>query len=348
MGWYQVFPCIMFSLSIDSINIKCIMLSMKDVENPPLPHSSVLARAIERYLVYLRSEENKSPLTVAAYHRSLGLYMKIGEVSDPKDVSKVSVRLYKANLHIYRTRDKRELAVRTKNHHLTVLRAFLRYLIQEEEMEIYPPDRVTRFKEEQRQVKVLFMEELERLLTAPDPSTKEGKRDRAILELFFSTGLRLAELRSLNGKDINFQTREISVRGKRGKIRVVFLSDRAVTALRAYLDIRLDHLVPLFIRSHQQAVTALPPGEEFRLSRISIYVLVKKYARQAGIVSSPSPHTLRHSFATNLLQNGADLRSIQELLGHKDLSTTQIYTHVTNPQLKDVHRKFHGIDVKIH
>lgn len=333
------------------------MLSRKDVENhSPLPLSLMpkpknaisdpalpLARAVERYLVYLRSEENKSPLTVEAYRRSLDLFLRIGEVRDPADISKVSVRLYKANLHAHRTREGREMAVRTKNHHLTVLRALLRYLIREEEMEVYPPDRVTRFKEEQRQVKVLFMEELERLLSAPDTVTKEGKRDRAILELFFSTGLRLAELRSLNYKDINFQTREISVRGKRGKIRVVFLSDRAAEALRIYLDIRLDHLTPLFIRSHQQAVTAMPPGEEFRLSRISIYVLVKKYARQAGIVSSPSPHTLRHSFATNLLRNGADLRSIQDLLGHKDLSSTQIYTHVTNPQLKEVHRKFHRL-----
>jgi site-specific recombinase XerD len=123
---------------------------------------------------------------------------------------------------------------------------------------------------------------------------------------------------------------------------VVFLSDRAVVALREYVEARMDHLDPLFIRNHQQAVNTMPPGENFRLSRISIYNVVKKYARAAGIMSNPSPHTLRHSFATDLLRNGADLRSVQELLGHKDLSTTQIYTHVTNPQLKEVHRKFHG------
>lgn len=346
----------MFTLSIDSLNIKCIMLSMKYVENTSLPYSNCmlkpksaheesktpLARAVERYLVYLRSEENKSPLTVSAYRRSLGLFCRLGEVAAPEEVSKVSVRLYKANLHTYRTRAEGELSVRTKNHHLTVLRAFLRYLTKEEEMAVYPPDRVTRFKEEQRQVKVLTGEELERLLHAPPADTKEGRRDRAILELFFSTGLRLAELRGLNRKDMNFTTREIAVRGKRGKVRVVFLSDRAVAALQAYLDVRLDHLLPLFIRNHQKAVPALPPGEEFRLSRISIYGTVKKYARQAGIMSNPSPHTLRHSFATDLLRNGADLRSVQELLGHKDLSTTQIYTHVTNPQLKEVHRRFHG------
>jgi hypothetical protein len=178
---------------------------------------------------------------------------------------------------------------------------------------------------------------------APDTSKKEGKRDKGILELFFSTGLRLAELRSLNRKDLNFNTREISVRGKRGKIRIVFLSDRSVDALKEYLESRLDHLSPLFINYHDRALNEMPPGEGFRLSANNIYRIVKKYALQAGIVSSPSPHTLRHSFATDLLRNGADLRSVQEMLGHKDLSTTQIYTHVTNPQLKEVHRKFHVI-----
>jgi site-specific recombinase XerD len=258
------------------------------------------------------------------------------------EFSKESVRYYKARLQSHPTRIGKQLSIRTINHHLTVLRAFLRYLVQEEELDIYPPDRVRRFKEEPRKVKVLFEDDLKRLLQAPDRDSKEGKRDSAILELFFSTGLRLAELRSLNAKDLNFQTREISVRGKRSKLRVVFLSDKAVESLKEYLDARLDHLDPLFIRNHQQAVHTMPPGENFRLSRISIYNVVKKYARAAGIMSNPSPHTLRHSFATDLLRNGADLRSVQELLGHKDLSTTQIYTHVTNPQLKEVHRKFHG------
>ena len=209
--------------------------------------------------------------------------------------------------------------------------------MQEEELDIYPPDRVKRFKEEQRKVKVLYKEELDRLLKAPDTDTKEGLRDHAILELFFSTGMRLAELRSLNRKDLNYNTREISVRGKRNKLRVVFLSDAAVLALKAYVDARMDHLHPLFIRAHNKAVNELPPGENFRLSRISIYNIVKKHALAAGIVSDPSPHTLRHSFATDLLRNGADLRSVQELLGHVALSTTQIYTCLlyTSPSPRD-------------
>lgn len=307
-----------------------------------MPRSSALASAIDRYLVFLKAEENKSALTISTYTHSLKLLQELIGIADPLLINKQSVRVFKSALHSFRTRAGKELAVRTKNHHLTILRAFLRYLIREEEMDVYPPDRVTRFKEEQRKVKVLFHEELERLLTAPNTSTKEGKRDAAMLHLFFSTGMRLAELRGLNRKDLNFTTREISIRGKRGKIRVVFVSDRAADALKEYIDCRLDHLHPLFIRNHDRASKAMPPGEEFRLSRISIYQVVKKYARQAGIVSHPSPHTLRHSFATDLLRNGADLRSVQEMLGHKDLSTTQIYTHVTNPHLKEVHKKFHG------
>jgi integrase/recombinase XerD len=200
---------------------------------------------------------------------------------------------------------------------------------------------VKRFKEEQRKVKVLFREELERLLTAPDTSKKEGKRDKGILELFFSTGLRLAELRSLNCKDINEKTREISIRGKRGKIRVVFLSDRAVEALKDYLGTRVDHLTPLFIRALEKASNIMPPGEEFRLSRVSIWNIVKRYALKAGIVSNPSPHTLRHSFATHLLDAGADLRAIQELLGHARLSTTQRYTHVGLDKLLEVYDRAH-------
>lgn len=306
------------------------------------PSHSPLDQAIERYLLFLRAEENKSPLTLKSYRESLTLFLTLSPLSDVSDISKESVRMFKGKLQDYRTKTGREISLRTKNHHLTILRAFLRYLVQEEELNVYPPDRVKRFKEEERKVKVLFAEDLQRLLQAPDRTTKEGKRDAAILQLFFSTGLRLAELRSLNRRDLNFSTREISVRGKRNKLRVVFLSDICVERLQEYLGSRLDHLEPLFITHFAKAVLTLPPGEPFRMSANMIYRVVKKYAGLAGIVSDPSPHTLRHSFATDLLRNGADLRSVQELLGHKDLSTTQIYTHVTNPQLKEVHQKYHN------
>lgn len=302
---------------------------------------SALSKAAERYLTFLRAEENKSPLTIRSYRQSLNLLLQLLDVDSPALIDKQCIRMYKSALHDFRTRANRELSITTKNHHLTILRAFLRYLIQEEEMDVYPPDRITRFKAEERQVKVLFKDDLNSLLNAPDLTTKIGKRDKAILELFFSTGLRLAELRGLNRDDLNFTTREISVRGKRGKIRVVFISDRCAECLQRYLEIRLDHLSPLFIKDFSKANNALPPGESFRLSDNSIYRIVLKYARKAGIMSNPTPHTLRHSFATDLLRNGADLRSVQEMLGHKDLGTTQIYTHVTNPQLKEVHKQFH-------
>lgn len=309
----------------------------------PLSLQSPLSESVERYLSFLQSEENKSPLTVQNYRQSLELFQLLSPMDNLKQISKESIRGYKQKLHEHRSRAGRELSVRTKNHHLTVVRAFLTYLIQDEEIAVYSPAAIKRLKEEERKVKVLFLEDLQRLLSTPESDTKIGKRDRAILELFFSTGLRLIELRSLNRRDINFQTREISVRGKRRKIRLVFLSDRAVEALKIYLEVRLDHLDPLFINYMDRALNEMPPGEGFRLSSNNIYRIVKKYARQAGIVSDPSPHTLRHSFATNLLLNGADLRSVQELLGHQDLSTTQIYTHVTNPHLKDVHSKFHTL-----
>src|SRR3989344_4054475 len=299
-----------------------------------------LLQAIDRYLLWLESELGKSPLTVKNYHHQLKDFAGAVTVNSPAKINKQVIQHYKQHLHRFKDAHGAELTVRTKNHRLTVVRAFLRYLIQEEELDVYPPDRVTRFKQDPRQVKVLFGDQIHRLLAAPETKTLSGKRDSAILHTFFSTGMRLSELASLNRDSMNFTTREISVRGKRGKIRVVFLSDAAVEVLRDYLKARQDHHPPLFIR----IIKDMPDieSEKFRLNVRSIQNIVKKYALLAGIVTDPSPHTLRHSFATDLLSNGADLRAVQEMLGHKDLSTTQIYTHVTNPQLKEIHKKFHG------
>lgn len=305
-------------------------------------HYPIIA-ALERYMEFLQSDENKSPLTIRNYRESLRLILSLSTVKYVHEICKESVRSLKKQLHEYRTQMGKELSITSKNHHLTVLRAFLRYLIREEELDVFPPDSITRFKQEQRKVKVLYESDIHRLLEAPDSSTIEGKRDSALLHLFFSTGLRLSELQSLRRRDINFTTKEIVVRGKRQKLRIVYVAEHAAEKLQSYLDARIDHIDPLFINYHRKANTAMPPGEGFRLSANAIYRIVKKYARMAGIMKDPSPHTLRHSFATNLLANGADLRSVQELLGHRDLSTTQIYTHVTNPQLKEAHRKFHRL-----
>ena len=319
---------------------------MKNRKSPPQsspPPVSELSKAVARYLQYLASEQGKSPLTVKNYTHQLEDFLSAVSIKSPSGINKQVIRDYKQHLHEATDLFGSPLSVRTKNHRLTVLRAFLRYLIQEEEIDVYPPDRVVRLKQDPRQVKVLFQDSLVRLLNAPDRETAMGKRDYAILQTFFSTGLRLAELVSLNRRDVNAQTREMSVRGKRGKVRVVFLSDACVEALHDYLTAVEAACEPLFIRLVKDLPGRSVRGEELRLTARSIQNIVKKYALAAGIVSDPSPHTLRHSFATNLLQNGADLRSVQELLGHKDLSTTQIYTHVTNPQLKEVHKKFHGI-----
>jgi site-specific recombinase XerD len=305
-----------------------------------------LEDAIDRYILYMESELGKSPLTVKNYTHQLNDFAGFSPISSPKKIDKQVIRQYKQYLHRFKDKNDQELTTRTKNHRLTVLRAFLRYLIQEEELDVYPPDRVQRFKDDPRQVKVLYAEDLERLLSAPDTETLRGKRDRAILDTFFSTGMRLSELVSLNRKDLNFNTREISVRGKRRKIRVVFLSDLAVESLKCYLSEREDSFGPLFVRGVKDSLNADLNGEKMRLSPRAIQNIVKKYALIAGIVSDPSPHTLRHSFATDLLRNGADLRSVQEMLGHQDLSTTQIYTHVTSPQLKKIHKQFHGKNVE--
>jgi site-specific recombinase XerD len=270
-------------------------------------------------------------------------FVKSTRAKSPAAIDQLTIREYKQYLHTFQDSFGSLLTVSTKNHRLTVLRAFLRYLIQEEQMNTLPPDRVQRFKQDPRQVKVLFDDTLQRLLSAPNTETLMGKRDRAILYTFFSTGLRLSELVSLNRREVNDKTREMSVRGKRGKVRVVFLSDSAVAAIREYLDALEIECEPLFIRLVKDSLDRTMSGNELRLTQRSIQNIVKKYALAAGIVENPSPHTLRHSFATHLLRNGADLRSVQEMLGHKDLSTTQIYTHVTNPQLKEVHQKFHTL-----
>lgn len=309
--------------------------------------TSPLTEAVDRYVHYLRAERGRSVLTVANYAFQLKEFLVATSARRPESIGKAHVREYKQYLATFVDAHGRSLTLRTRNHRLTVLRAFLRYLIQEEERVVYPPDRVQRFPDDPRQVKVLMRDDLERLLAAPDTATLRGLRDRAVLELFFSTGMRLSELISLNCRDVNAATREISVRGKRRKIRVVFVSDAAADALRMYFNARAKNLTgaadaePLFIRVACDTLNRTTSGAELRLTARSIQNIVKKYARAAGIVADPSPHTLRHSFATDLLRNGADLRSVQELLGHKELSTTQIYTHVTHPQLREVHQRFH-------
>ncbi|PJC21732.1 hypothetical protein CO059_03265 [candidate division WWE3 bacterium CG_4_9_14_0_2_um_filter_48_10] len=295
---------------------------------------------VPRFLEYLEIEKGRSLRTVDNYTFFLNRFLEFAKIDSPTEISPTLVRRYKLFLSRYRDKNRKSLKRSSQNHHLIALRSFLRYLAQQEGMDVLPPDRVELMDEPDREVKVLNEESLEALLSAPDTRTKRGLRDKAILELLFSTGMRVSELVGLDVDDINLKTREMSVMGKGGKIRVVFISDDAADSLANYLGIREDAYKPLFIR-YAGGKASASDGDDLRLTVRSIQKIVKKYARKAGLAVEPSPHTLRHTFATDLLRRGADIRAVQEMLGHSSIATTQIYTHITNPQLKEVHRKYH-------
>jgi site-specific recombinase XerD len=251
------------------------------------------------------------------------------------------------NYRIYLNRRKsykfhQEFKRSTQKTFLVALRAFLKYLVVIEDLEMISPDQILLGRDADRVPKVFNEEQLGRFFEVQDLNKKSGVRDRAILETLFSTGLRVSELVALNKDDVNLNSREFTVIGKGGKARVVYLSQAAVDWIKRYLATRNDPFNPLFVRySGKKMDEGDFDGQSLRLTPRSVQRLVKKYVRRSGISIDATPHTLRHTFATGLLREGADLRSVQELLGHSNVSTTQIYTHVTNAQLKDVHKKFH-------
>jgi site-specific recombinase XerD len=232
------------------------------------------------------------------------------------------------------------LARRTQGYHAIAIRSFLKWLIKND-FAVMAPEKIDLPKNEERQVKFLSGEQVDKLLNAPSQDSIQGKRDKAILEVLFSTGLRVSELTKLDRDKVNLETREFGIIGKGGKARVVFLSSRATDWLVKYLNERNDHFKPLFIH-HKGKSDPTTPDEKMRLTPRSVQRLLKKYSHKMKMPMEVTPHTMRHSFATDLLNAGADIRSVQEMLGHKNISTTQIYTHVTNRQLKDVHEAFHG------
>ncbi|PIR41292.1 MAG: hypothetical protein COV31_02730 [Candidatus Yanofskybacteria bacterium CG10_big_fil_rev_8_21_14_0_10_46_23] len=291
------------------------------------------------FLEHLEIELNRSPKTVENYDRYLKRFLTFGQIKKIADITEETIRKYRLYLNRRQTADGEELKQVTRNYHVIVLRAFLKYLAKRD-IKSVPAEKIELGKQEGREVSFLDRSDLDRLLTAPAGQDLSALRDRAILETLFSTGLRVSELVSLNRDQVNVGRGEFTVRGKGRKLRVVFLSDDARQILKDYLYKRTDADEALFIR--------IPRNEKFnryanlRLTSRSVQRIVKKHATAAGIIGKDvTTHTLRHSFATNLLRNGADIRSVQAMLGHSSITTTQIYTHVTDQQLKSVHQKFH-------
>lgn len=300
-----------------------------------------LSVLITDFLEYLELERNASQLTIRNYDHYLKRFLEFAKDIDPKDIDLNLIRKYR--LYLSRWADPKTgkpLKRITQNYFMIALRAFLKYLARID-IQTLSAEKVELGDPEPRPLKVLEEDKLKSLLLAPDLTKKDGLRDRAILETLFSTGLRVSELAGLNRDTINLNRKEFGIVGKGGKERVVFVSDSAVDSLNRYLEARQDTFKPLFIR-FQGKVNPEEDGEAMRLTPRSIERIVEKYVKQLGFSVKATPHTLRHSFATDLLINGADIRSVQEMLGHSNISTTQIYTHVTNAHLKDVHKAFHS------
>ncbi len=295
------------------------------------------------FLEYLELERNVSLLTIRNYKHYLERFLGFlgPQIPSPGDITVEKIHEYR--LFLSRYVDKHGISLKrvTQNYHLIALRSFLKFLIKGG-IKVLSPETIELGKAESRSIKFLQREQVERLLSMPELSHDDGYRDKAILEMLFSTGLRVSELVNLNRDQINLERHEFGVIGKGRRARVVFLSDAATDWLKKYLTKRTDTFKPLFIRySGKKPDDDDKIGQSRRLSARSVQRLVEKYVKKARLPVKITPHGLRHSFATDLLSGGADLRAIQELLGHKNVSTTQIYTHITNPQLKEIHQKFH-------
>lgn len=304
-----------------------------------------LSALVTEFLEYLEVERNLSPLTIRDYRHYLDFFVTWSKANspilEPKDITVDLIRKYRVYLaHFNSPNGNLPLKKVTQNYYVIAIRSFLKYLIRKD-MAVLAPDKIELPKTESRSLKFLDREQLERLLAQPNISKEYGMRDKSLMEMLFSTGLRVSELCKLNCDQINFERREFGVIGKGGRARVVFISDRAGIWLEKYLTVRADNYKPLFIR-YRGNQNPTVNGEDMRLTPRSVQRMIDKYVRRARLPVKATPHVLRHSFATDLLMNGADLRSVQELLGHKNVATTQIYTHVTNKQLHDVHKAFHS------
>ncbi len=309
----------------------CVILIMR--------HMDIKTLKIQ-YLEHLEIEKNRSPKTMENYGRYLDRFLQFAKVSSPGGITEDLIRQYRLHLNRLKDHEGNNLKKVTQNYHIIALRNFLKYLAKRD-IKCVPAEKVELGKQEDREVTFLEADELERLLKSPEGNNLDSLRDRAVLGTLFSTGMRVSELCSLDRNKIDTTRGELSIRGKGSKIRVVFLSDDAKEDISKYLGKRSDVDEALFIRIPKSKTFS--KDSDLRLTPRSIQRIVEKYATKAGIVGkNVSPHTLRHSYATDLLRNGADIRSVQSLLGHSSVTTTQIYTHVTDKQLREVHKKFHN------
>jgi site-specific recombinase XerD len=306
-----------------------------------------LSELKRQFLEYLEIEKGRSLNTVRNYEHYLDTFLSFSKLQDPKDINEDIIRTYRLWLNRQPTGKKtpgiqgsaETLKKKTQNYYLIALRSFLKYMVRRGVTSL-PPERIELAKVPERHIDLISIEELDRLLNAPLQTkevTVKELRDKAFLELLFSTGLRVSELCSLS-RDLDLNKDEFSIRGKGEKVRVVFLSDAAREALKNYLAKRKDMDDAMFVQFGKNAKNS----DNLRLTPRSVERIIKHYAIKAGISKKVTPHVVRHSFATDLLSNGADLRSVQALLGHAHIGTTQIYTHVTDKHLKEIHKKFHS------
>ena len=293
----------------------------------------------QQFLEYIEIEKGRSPKTVRNYNHYLSRFISQMKIKTAEDVTSPVVREFRLWLNRqdnFRKEERGTLKKKTQNYYLIALRAFLKFLAKRG-VKSMPPEQIELAKVGERHIDLISGDELNRLLSAPDGKDLRSLRDKAILELLFSTGLRVSELCSLT-RDMDFDADSFSVRGKGEKIRVVFISDEARRSVKAYLAKRADVDDALFIRLNREA----SKESNLRLDPRSVQRIVKYWAIKAGISKKVTPHVVRHSFATDLLHNGADLRAVQLLLGHSNISTTQIYTHVADSELKRIHQQFHN------
>jgi site-specific recombinase XerD len=295
---------------------------------------------ILEYVEHLEVEGGRSSKTAENYKLYLERFVEFTNDIEVDKITSEVVRKYRLWLNRYKNYNDDELATITQGYHLIALRGFLSYL-SKRDITTLSPDKIELPKISRKQVSFLQIEEVERLLEQIKDTSEVGLRDRALIELLFSSGLRVSELVNLNRDHINTKRREFMVRGKGQKDRPIFISESAAEHVDNYINTRKDSLPPLFI-SYSRNNVSTNSGNYRRLTARSVQRIINKYALMAGITKHVSPHTMRHSFATDLLMNGADIRSVQSMLGHSSISTTQIYTHVTDQHLKEIYEKFHS------